>query len=147
MPAEIIDGKALAAQIQDKLTGEVQNITPRLGRSPGLAVVLVGENPASQVYVRSKSKKAKKCGIEVIDVVLPADVSDQKLQDELKVLGANDAVDGILLQLPLPDGLDEYAALLCIPPEKDVDGTSSDEPRSFAPRRKVASTLYTEGMH
>lgn len=122
MTAFIIDGKAVAQSIQQSLAEEVATISPRLGRAPGLAVVLVGENPASQVYVRSKSKNAEKCGIRVEDVHLPADIGNEKLQRKLAELSANPSVDGILLQLPLPAGLDEFRALLAIAPEKDVDG-------------------------
>jgi len=122
MTAAIIDGKALAAEIERGLGQEVAALRPKLGRAPGLAVVLVGENPASQVYVRSKSKRAESCGLSVVDVKLPATISNTDLQKELRRLNENAAVDGILLQLPLPSGLDEFAALSCISPEKDVDG-------------------------
>jgi len=122
MPALLIDGKALAAEIEAGLTERVSRITPLLGRPPGLAVVLVGENPASQVYVRSKSKRAQKCGMAVFDVKLSAQITDADLHRELRKLNADEKVDGILLQLPLPGGLNEFAALLCISPEKDVDG-------------------------
>ena len=122
MPAEIIDGKALAKSLQKKLSEKVAELQPALGRSPGLAVVLVGDNPASKVYVRSKTKKARRCGLEVSDIVLPADTSDEQLQSELRRLSETPAVDGILLQLPLPAGLDELAALQSIAPEKDADG-------------------------
>ncbi len=122
MSAIDIDGKALAAEVQATLKDRVATLSPSLGRSPGLAVVLVGENPASQVYVKSKTKRAKSVGMEVIDVHLPADVGDEALQQTLKDLSARDDVDGILLQLPLPDGLNEFEALLCIAPEKDADG-------------------------
>ena len=98
------------------------SIEERLGRPPGLAVVLVGENPASKVYVKSKSARAKKCGITVRDIVLPADTSNEQLQAELQALNNADEIDGILLQLPLPDGLDEFSAINAISPEKDVDG-------------------------
>ena len=122
MPAEIIDGKALAKSVEKQLKERVAEITPMLGREPGLAVVLVGDDPASQVYVASKSKKAKRCGIAVHDAKLPADTSNDALQSELRSLSEKEDIDGILLQLPLPDGLDELAALSCIAPEKDADG-------------------------
>lgn len=93
-----------------------------LGRKPCLAVVLVGENPASKVYVSSKTKKAEACGIDHRDYHLPADVGDSKLQELLHELSSDQMIDGILLQLPLPAGLDEFGALLAIDPEKDVDG-------------------------
>lgn len=122
MSAVVIDGKLLAQEIQLKLKNEVEQLSPKLGRPPGLAVVLVGENPASQVYVKSKSKKAKECGISVIDVVFPTNVSDEELQDKLYSLSADPKIDGILLQLPLPKNLNEFAALLAIAPDKDADG-------------------------
>ncbi len=122
MPALAIDGKALAAEVERGLAERVAEILPALGRPPGLAVVLVGENPASQLYVRSKRKRAQSCGMRVFDVKLPATVSDADLHRELRTLNNDEQVDGILLQLPLPSGLNEFAALLCISPEKDVDG-------------------------
>src|SRR5689334_21672477 len=122
MSALILDGKALAEEIEQGLTAAVAEISPKLRRPPGLAVVLVGENPASQVYVRNKSKRAQKCGMQVTDVKLPGDTSDAQLHQELRRLNERADVDGILLQLPLPKGLNEFAALLCIAPEKDADG-------------------------
>jgi len=122
MPAEIIDGKALAKSVEKQLKADVAKITPLLGRAPGLAVVLVGDDPASQVYVASKSKKAKRCGIEVCDLKLPSSTDNETLQSELRALSARTDVDGILLQLPLPSSLDEFQALSCIAPDKDADG-------------------------
>ena len=84
--------------------------------------MLVGDNPASQVYVRSKSKRAQACGLSVTDVKLPGDVSQASLEAALKQLNSDPAVDGILLQLPLPKGLDELSALCAIDPRKDADG-------------------------
>lgn len=122
MPAIIIEGKELAAEFQGRIRRDIEELQPKLGRKPRLAVVLVGDNPASQVYVRSKSVTAAKLGIEPIDVNLPSDIADAQLQSALRKLGAQPDLDGILLQLPLPNGLDEYAALMSIPPDKDVDG-------------------------
>ena len=122
MSAHLIDGKAIAEKVQAQLVKRVESVQAALGRAPGLAVVLVGDNPASQVYVRSKSKNAQKCGIKVVDVHLPADVSNEKLHAQLNELNQIKEVDGILLQLPLPNGLDEFSALLCMSPEKDADG-------------------------
>ncbi len=122
MTAQIIDGKSLAKEVKANLKSRVSEITPKLGRAPMLAVVLVGEDPASQVYVRSKTKAAKACGMDVTDVKLSADISNTLLQEKLSELSSNPGVDGILLQLPLPKGLDEFLALQCISPEKDVDG-------------------------
>ncbi len=122
MAAKIINGKELSKTTRAALKTRVQELEPKLGRAPKLAVVLVGEDPASQVYVASKSKLAKKCGIEPVDIKLDADVSDEELQEKLTELSSDPTVDGILLQLPLPKGLDEYSALLKISPDKDVDG-------------------------
>ena len=122
MAAVVLDGKVLAKEIQISLKAKVEQLTPKLSRPPGLAVVLVGENPASQVYVKSKSKNAIECGIKVKDLKLSAEISNEQLQNELKQLSLDPEVDGILLQLPLPKGLDEFQALLAIAPEKDVDG-------------------------
>lgn len=122
MSAIIINGKDVAAKIETELAVRVAEIVKKSGKKPTLAVVLVGDNPASKVYVKAKSKRAHACGMDTIDCVLPADTTDQKLQSELKKLSDNPKVDGILLQLPLPKGLDEFSALLCIAPEKDVDG-------------------------
>lgn len=122
MAAQVIDGKAVAARVRRDLAEAVPGITRALGRPPGLAVVLVGDNPASQVYVRSKSKAAKECGLDVIDAKLPASASQREVEDQLAQLSENERVDGILLQLPLPKGLDELRALLAIRPDKDADG-------------------------
>lgn len=122
MSAQTLDGKALAKQVQSGLADRVSALVAGGNAAPGLAVVLVGDNPASKVYVRSKTKNAEKAGLRVIDVTLPSTVTDSELQSRLVALGEDPAVDGILLQLPLPAGLDEFAALLKIPPEKDADG-------------------------
>lgn len=118
----IIDGKGFAARVEAELKVKIDKLLSAGAKAPGLAVVLVGDNPASQVYVRSKSQRAKRCGIEITDVKLSADIGQEALSRELKALNDNPAIDGILLQLPLPVGLNEFEALLCISPEKDVDG-------------------------
>ena len=122
MTAQLVSGKALADEIQKGLAVRVQEVEKRLGRPPGLAVVLVGDNPASQVYVRSKTKNAQKCGIHVVDLHLESNTAAPALHRALQKLNIDPAVDGILLQLPLPKGLDEFSALMCISPEKDADG-------------------------
>lgn len=118
----LIDGKARSQQVQNKIREEVEELVRSKGRRPKLAVVLVGNNPASQVYVKSKSKQALACGMETVDLRLPGDITDSILQQELRQLSEDPTVDGILLQLPLPAGLDEFAAIQCIPPTLDVDG-------------------------
>ncbi len=122
MSALVIDGKELAKEIEQNLSLEVRRITEALSRPPGLAVVLVGDNPASQVYVRSKSKRAIACGLTVRDVKLPGDVSQAQLEQEIAELNRDGEVDGILLQLPLPKGLNEFRAVCAIDPAKDADG-------------------------
>ena len=122
MSALIIDGKALSNAIQDRLRLEADEVSRGLGRKVGLAVVLVGENPASKVYVRNKTKSAERCGIAVKDVHLAEDIDDIVLQRTLRNLSTDTDIDGILLQLPLPAGLDEYQALLAIDSAKDADG-------------------------
>lgn len=122
MKAEILDGKALATSVLEKLSTQVDNINEALGRPPSLATVLVGDDPESKRYLRSKKKKAEKYGLKVHEVHLPASVSDSELQEQLQQLSMRNDLDGVLLQLPLSQGLDEFAAILSIDPKLDVDG-------------------------
>lgn len=121
MAAQIIDGKGIAAEIREGLKERCAQLSAK-GVTPGLAVVLVGEDPASQIYVRNKERACAQVGIESISVRLPATVSQQTLEDEIHRLNADPAVDGILVQLPLPEGLDEGRVLALLNPAKDVDG-------------------------
>ena len=118
MTAAIIDGKAFAA----KLRGEIAAAVAKLPRAPGLAVVLVGDDPASAVYVRSKGKQTVEVGMRSFEHRLPADTAQADLIALLERLNADDAVDGILVQLPLPSHLDDLAVISAIDPDKDVDG-------------------------
>ncbi len=118
MPARIIDGKAAAATLR----AEVAARTAALPYRPGLVVVLVGDNPASTVYVRNKDRAAQEAGIAVRTIRLPATVLAEKLMAVIAGLNADDAVDGILVQLPLPDGIPPRPVLEAIDPAKDVDG-------------------------
>lgn len=122
MTTIILDGKKLAKSIEKELSKEVQVLTGVLGRPPCLAVLLVGEDAASKVYVGAKSRHAEECGIQPRDIRLPSDVSNDALQKLLNELSADHSVDGILLQLPLPKHLSEFGALQAIAPGKDVDG-------------------------
>ncbi len=124
--AGILDGTALARKVRRQLKQDVQEFGTRQGRPPGLAVVLVGEDPASQVYVRMKQRRAKKIGITSFVHRLPETTSQIDLEEQLRALGADANVDGILLQLPLPGKLDVDAALSCIPLDKDVDGLTRE---------------------
>ncbi len=118
MAARILDGKALAAQVRAEVAARVA----ARPRSPGLAVVLVGEDPASAVYVRSKDRAARQAGIAARTVRLPATTTEAALLAEIRALNDDRLVDGILVQLPLPKGLRTDAVLDAIDPAKDVDG-------------------------
>lgn len=120
--AKIIDGKAFAAGLRERLAARVPSFVEQAGRAPGLAVVLVGEDPASQVYVRSKHKATLEAGMQSFEHRLPAETSQQDLLDLVAALNADDSVDGILVQLPLPSHIDDKAVLAAIDPAKDVDG-------------------------
>ncbi len=122
MSAQIIDGKAFAADLRTRIAGEVARLRAATERAPGLAVVLVGEDPASSVYVRSKGKATVAAGMLSFEHRLPADVTQDTLLALVAQLNADPAVDGILVQLPLPKGLDESAVITAIHPDKDVDG-------------------------
>lgn len=123
MTAKILDGKALAARITEELKPRAAKLA-QSGRKPGLAVILVGEDPASQVYVRNKIRACERVGIESLEFRLPAETTQEALLAKIAELNADDAVDGILVQLPLPMGYDERYLLSLIPDSKDVDGFS-----------------------
>ncbi|MDR0239306.1 MAG: bifunctional methylenetetrahydrofolate dehydrogenase/methenyltetrahydrofolate cyclohydrolase FolD [Deltaproteobacteria bacterium] len=118
----LIDGKTTAANIREELRGEILAFQPRAGRAPGLAVILVGEDPASQIYVSNKERACAHSGILSFAHRLPAQTSQGDLLALIATLNARSDVDGILLQLPLPGGLDSQACLAAIEPRKDVDG-------------------------
>ena len=119
---EILDGKALALKRRAALADWVASHREQAGRAPGLTVLLAGEDPASATYVRSKERAAEKAGICGEVQRLPAHISENELLARIEALNADDAVDGILVQLPLPGGLDEDLLLDAIDPSKDVDG-------------------------
>jgi methylenetetrahydrofolate dehydrogenase (NADP+) / methenyltetrahydrofolate cyclohydrolase len=122
MPARIIDGKAIAAELRAAVAAEVQRLAREHQVEPGLAVVLVGENPASAVYVRNKSKQTIEAGMRSFDHRLPETVSESDLLALVGKLNADPAVHGILVQLPLPRQVDSQKVLNAIDPAKDVDG-------------------------
>jgi len=122
MTAQLIDGKAIAQKIQAELTQQVQDLQARKGRAPGLAVLMVGDNPASAAYVRNKERACTKVGIASFGKHFPVDTSQAELEEMIHSLNQDDRIDGILLQLPLPDDLDSVALLNQIAPDKDVDG-------------------------
>ncbi|MBD1910576.1 MULTISPECIES: bifunctional methylenetetrahydrofolate dehydrogenase/methenyltetrahydrofolate cyclohydrolase FolD [unclassified Leptolyngbya] len=120
--AEILNGKALAQKMQAELAQEVQALTEQGHRSPGLAVLMVGDNPASAAYVRNKERACEKVGIASLGKHFPTEASQEELADMITKLNQDDRVDGILVQLPLPDHLDSVALLNQIDPDKDADG-------------------------
>ncbi|GAB4438349.1 MAG: bifunctional methylenetetrahydrofolate dehydrogenase/methenyltetrahydrofolate cyclohydrolase [Anaerolineae bacterium] len=122
MTAKIIDGEAVATRIREQIAEATDTMEREHGFRPGLATVLVGENPASEQYVRMKRNRCKKVGIESFGHELPADATQEEVEGLVRQLGADPKVHGILVQLPLPGHLDEEAVLGAIPLHKDVDG-------------------------
>jgi methylenetetrahydrofolate dehydrogenase (NADP+)/methenyltetrahydrofolate cyclohydrolase len=122
VPAHLIDGKAIAAQLLDRVTGAVTGLTHAHDLQPGLAVVLVGEDPASQVYVRNKARQTVAAGMRSFEHVLAATTTQAQLLSLVRQLNADPGVHGILVQLPLPAHLDEDEVIEAVDPAKDVDG-------------------------
>lgn len=122
MSATRIDGKLLAARLRGEIKIDAEKFERDYGRKIGLAVILAGENPASKVYVRNKIKACEETGIKSMEYYLPDSVSTDELVELVKTLNADESVDGLLVQLPLPVGVDEKAVLGAVTPEKDVDG-------------------------
>lgn len=122
MTAKLIDGKAVAAALRERVAARASDFAAQTGRAPGLAVVLVGEHPPSAAYVRSKAKATREAGMESFEHKLPADISQAHLIGLVDELNSDDRVDGILVQLPLPGAIDEQAVLTSVDPAKDVDG-------------------------
>ncbi len=122
----IIDGKKTAAEIRAQLRGKTAAFEEKYGQKVGLAVVLIGEDPASQVYVRNKIRGCEEAGIRSFAHYLPADVTQAEAEELVRALASDDAVHGILVQLPLPKHLNADKILACIPAEKDVDGFSAE---------------------
>lgn len=122
MAARVLDGKALAAEIRKEVGGAVRDLVDRRGVRPGLAAVLVGDDPASVLYVRNKRKACEEAGIKSWEYQLPADLAERPLLDLIAKLNADPAVHGILVQLPLPAQIHERTILEAVRPEKDIDG-------------------------
>ena len=135
MPAAKIDGKAIAANLREKVGAAVSDLPGQ----PTLAVVLVGEDPASQVYVRSKIKMTEACGMRSLHHHLPVNATQAEVEAQISALNNDDEVDGILLQLPLPKGLNEAAAIECIDPAKDCLLYTSPSPRDATLSRMPSS--------
>jgi len=122
MTARLIDGRAAAQELRSRIAGEVERFRVAAGRAPGLATVLVGEDPASGVYVRSKGKATREAGMESVSHNLSVEVSEAELLGLVAQLNADPAIDGILVQLPLPGHIDSAKVIAAIDPAKDVDG-------------------------
>ena len=121
MAAQLLDGKTMSNELREKLALRVENLKAR-GVTPGLAVILVGEDPASQIYVKNKGLGCAQVGMHSVTIRLPETTTQQELETQIDQLNGDSSIHGILVQLPLPAGLDEAAALARIAPEKDVDG-------------------------
>ncbi|WP_343560941.1 bifunctional methylenetetrahydrofolate dehydrogenase/methenyltetrahydrofolate cyclohydrolase FolD [Kiloniella sp. b19] len=122
MSAQIIDGKAFAAKLRGRISEEVAKLKNDHGMTPGLAVVLVGEDPASKVYVSSKGKMTKEVGMNSYEYKMPAETTQEELLAKVEELNNDENVHGILVQLPVPKHIDDHAIINAISPEKDVDG-------------------------
>ncbi len=120
--AKLIDGKEIAAKIQTELSGVITKLQPQIGRPPGLAVLMVGDNPASAAYVRGKERACAKVGIASFGQHFPTETTQGELESVIATLNSDERVDGILVQLPLPDHLDAVTLLHQIDPDKDADG-------------------------
>ncbi len=121
MTAQILDGKVISQELREDIARRAAAMTAR-GVTPGLAVILVGEDPASQIYVRNKGVACEQTGIHSVTLRLPETTTQEELEQAIRALNADATIHGILVQLPLPRHLDEAAALAVIAPEKDVDG-------------------------
>ncbi len=139
--ARIIDGKAAAAELRAEIAREIATLRAATGLAPGLHVVLVGDDPASRVYVASKEKLAAEVGMNSVAHRLPAETSEAALLAKLAELNADDAVDGILVQLPLPKHIDTAAIIDAIDPAKDVDGLHPINAGRLASGKASAATL------
>ena len=148
-----IDGKAKAAELSEEITAETAELLEQHGLQPGLAVVIIGEDPASQVYVRNKGKRAEGCGFYSVQHSLDADTSQDDVLKLIDELNNDDKIHGILVQLPLPDHLDEQTITQSISPAKDVDGfhfinigklTSGNTADAFVPCTPAGCMLMIE---
>ena len=142
---QIIDGKLVSSVLREELKEKIVSAEQKYGKKFRLSVIIVGNDPASEIYVRNKRNACEAVGIESDTIVLSADTDNETLQNTIRSLVRNDEVDGILVQLPLPKGLDEKAALALIPAEKDVDGFSAGNMgrlAQFSPDAIKACTPY-----
>lgn len=154
--AQLIDGKKLAEDVVSTVKRETEKLVSATGVVPGIAVVIVGEDPASQVYVASKGKKAKECGFVSVQHDLTEDASEQELLDLIESLNNDPAIHGILVQLPLPKHIDSGRVIQAISPEKDVDGFhfinvgklgTGEVDTAFVPCTPAGAMIMIERVH
>ena len=124
MTAMVIDGKTTAAQVLDTVKAATEKLVAETSVQPGIAVIIVGEDPASQAYVRSKGRRAEECGFKSETYRLPAKTSEAELLALIEKLNGDDSIHGILVQLPVPGHIDDGKIIQTVAPEKDVDGFS-----------------------
>src|SRR3954452_1885742 len=147
MTATIIDGKAVAAEVRERVAAGVRDFADANGgRVPGLATVLVGEDPASQVYVGNKRKQTEEVGMRSIHHGLDDSTPEDELLELIAELNADDGVDGILVQLPLPDAIDQDAVVAAIDPGKDVDGLTAGSAGLLAQGRRGLVPCTPQGV-
>ncbi len=154
--AQLIDGKKLAEDVVSTVKTETEKLVAATGVVPGIAVVIVGEDPASQVYVASKGRKAKECGFHSIQHDLPDTASEQELLDLIESLNNDPAIHGILVQLPLPKHIDSGRVIQTISPDKDVDGFhfinvgklgTGEVDTAFVPCTPAGAMIMIERVH
>ncbi|MFQ0815312.1 bifunctional 5,10-methylene-tetrahydrofolate dehydrogenase/5,10-methylene-tetrahydrofolate cyclohydrolase [Brucella anthropi] len=154
--AQLIDGKKLAEDVVSTVKTETEKLVAATGIVPGIAVVIVGEDPASQVYVASKSRKAKECGFHSVQHDLPETASEQELLDLIESLNNDPAIHGILVQLPLPKHIDSGRVIQTISPDKDVDGFhfinvgklgTGEVETAFVPCTPAGAMIMIERVH
>ena len=145
--ADIIDGKAHAARLRQQVADKVAELEGACGLTPGLAVVLVGKDPASQVYVRNKGRQTVEVGMQSFEHELPDTTSQDELLHRVESLNEDPSVHGILVQLPLPQQIDAYAVINAIDPVKDVDGFHLSNVGLLAAGKPKSGALYTARLH
>jgi methylenetetrahydrofolate dehydrogenase (NADP+) / methenyltetrahydrofolate cyclohydrolase len=146
LSARVIDGKAVAATVREEVAREVEEFRAAHGGVPGLATVLVGDDPASHVYVRNKRKATEEAGMRSIHHELPATTTEAELVAQVEALNADADVDGILVQLPLPDGIDQDAVVATIATAKDVDGLTATSAGLLAQGRPRLAACTPSGV-
>ena len=146
MTAQVIDGKLFSARVKDDVARQIAQLKQRHGITPKLVVLLVGEDPASQVYVRNKGLAAEAAGMAGSTEILPVETSQAELLKRVHELNADASVHGILVQLPLPRQIDEAAIINAIDPDKDVDGFPCYQRRAAGHRSGLPGALHAAGL-